>query len=172
MNPATSKVPVNESPSTTTEVVNPTTDKVLVDESPLITIEVDNPTTNKVFVNESPSTTTEVVNPTTNKVLVNESPSITTEVVNPTIDSEGNEGGQTNLQGGPTMLKVETTRPPVHDHIAQRKELRKEKNRKHKHASHANLAVANDKTKGLLLSTLASSGSCECSHTFSTKGAG
>jgi hypothetical protein len=69
------------------------------------------------------------------------------------------------------MLGVETTRPLVHDHIAQRNELRKEKNRKHKHVSRARLAISNDKTKGLLLSTSASSGSNECSHTFSTKGA-
>ncbi len=101
----------------------------------------------------------EVVNPTTNRVHVDESPFATIEVVNPSIDSEGNGGGQTNLQGGPTMLGAKTTRPPVHDHIAQRKELRKEKNKKHKQASCAKLAAVNDKTKGLLLSTSASNGS-------------
>ncbi len=68
--------------------------------------EVDNPTTNKVPSDESPFAATKVVNPTTDRVLADESPSITTEVVNPTIDSEGNGGGQTNLQGGPTMPRV------------------------------------------------------------------
>jgi hypothetical protein len=85
-----------------------------------------------VHVDESPFSTIEVINPTIDRVLANESPSITTKVVNPTIDSEGNGGRQTNLQGRPTMPRAKTTRPPVHDHIAQRKELRKEKNRKHK----------------------------------------
>jgi hypothetical protein len=33
------------------------------------------------------------------------------------------------------MLGAKTTRPPVHDHIVQREKLRKEKNRKNKHAS-------------------------------------
>ncbi len=112
-----------------------------------------------------------VVNPTINKVLNDESPSITSKVVNPTINNEGNGGGQTNLQGRPTMLRAKPTRPPVHDHIAQREELRKEKKKKHKQTSCARLATTNDKTKGLLLSTLASNGSSECSRTFSTKGA-
>jgi hypothetical protein len=56
------------------------------------------------------------------------------------------------------MPGAKTTRPLVHDHIAQRKELRKEKNRKHKHVSCVRLVAANDKTKGLLLSTSTSSG--------------
>jgi hypothetical protein len=100
-----------------------------------------------VHVDESPFSTTKIINPTTNRVLFYESPSATIEVVDPTIDSECNGGRQTNLQGGPTMPGVETTRPLVHDHIAQREELRKEKNRKHKQASCARLAVTNDKTK-------------------------
>jgi hypothetical protein len=70
------------------------------------------------------------------------------------------------LQGRPTMPRVESTRPLVHDHIAQREELKKEKNRKHKQASCARLATANDKTKGLLLSTSTSNGSSECNCTF------
>jgi hypothetical protein len=82
-----------------------------------------------VPTNESPFIAIEVVNPTTNKVLADESPSATTEVVHPTIDSEGNGGRQTNLQGRPTMPRVETTRALVHDHIAQREELMMEKNR-------------------------------------------
>jgi hypothetical protein len=170
VNPTIDKVIVNESPSAAIKVDNPTTNKVGVDESPFAAIEVVNPTTERVYVNESPFATTKVVNPTTNKVLADESPSITIEVVNPTINSEGNGGGQTNLQGGPTMPRAKTTRPPVHDHIAQREELRKEKNKKHKQGSRAILAAASDKTKGLLLSTSASSGSNECSCTFSTKG--
>ncbi len=121
------RVPINEAPYATTKVVNPTIDRVLVD--------------------ESPSTAIKVVNPTTNKVLADKSPSTTTEVVYPTIDSEGNGGGQTNLQGRPTMPRVETTRPLVHDHIAQREELRKEKNRKHKQASCVRPTATNDKTK-------------------------
>jgi hypothetical protein len=133
--------------------------RVLVDESPSIATEVVNPTIDRVIADESPSATTKIISLTKNKVLAYESPSITTEVVYPTIDSEGNGGGQTNLQGGPTMLRAKTTRPLVHDHIGQREELRKEKNRKHKQASCVRLVAANDKTKGLLLSTLASSGS-------------
>jgi hypothetical protein len=45
------------------------------------------------------------------------------------------------------MPRAETTRPLIHDHIVQREELRKEKNRKHKQASCARLIVTNDKTK-------------------------
>jgi len=163
-NPTTNRVCADESPSIATKVVNPTTNKVLENESPSTTAEVVNPTTNKVLTNESPYVAIKVVNPTINKVLVDESPSITTKVVNPTIDSESNGGGQTNLQGRPTMPRVESTRPLVHDHIAQREELRKEKNRKHK--QRARLATANDKTKGLLLSTSTSNGSSECNRTF------
>jgi hypothetical protein len=57
------------------------------------------------------------------------------------------------------MPRAKTTRPLVHDHIGQKEELRKEKNKKHKQASCVRLATTNDKTKGLLLPTLASSGS-------------
>jgi hypothetical protein len=48
--------------------------------------------------------------------------------------------------------------------------IRKEKDRKLKQSSCAGLAASSDKTKGLLLSTLASSGLGECNCTFSTKG--
>jgi hypothetical protein len=82
-----------------------------------------------VPTNESTFTAIEVVNPTTNKVLADESPFATTKVVHPTIDSEGKGGRQTNLQGRHTMPRVETTRALIHDHIGQRKELMKEKNR-------------------------------------------
>ncbi len=75
---------------------------------------------NMVPIDESPFATTKVVNPTTNKVPTDESPSTTIKVVNPTMDNECNGGRQTNLQGGPTMLGAKTTRPLVHDHIAQR----------------------------------------------------
>jgi hypothetical protein len=92
-------------------------------------------------VDESPFATIEVVNPTTNMVHVDESPSTT-------INNECNERRQRNLQGGPTMPGAETTRPLVHDHITQREELRKEKNRKHKQTSHARLVITNNKTKG------------------------
>ncbi len=101
-----------------------------------------------VHVDESPFATIEVVNPTTNRVHVDVSPFATIDVVNPTIDSECNGGRQTNLQGGPTMRGAKTTRPLVHDHIPQREELKKEKNRKHKQASRARLIVTNDKIKG------------------------
>jgi hypothetical protein len=47
------------------------------------------------------------------------------------------------------MPRVKTTRPPVHDQIAQREKLRNEKNGKHKQASCARLTTTNDKTKGL-----------------------
>jgi len=60
----------------------------------------------RVPINESPFTATKVVNPTTYKVLADELPFSTTEVVHPTIYSEGNGGGQTNLQGRPTMPRV------------------------------------------------------------------
>ncbi len=83
-----------------------------------------------VPIDESPFATTKVVNPTTNKVPTDESPSATIKVVNPTMDNECNEGRQTNLQKGPTMLGAKTARPLVHDHIAQREELRKEKKQK------------------------------------------
>jgi hypothetical protein len=102
-----------------------------------------------VPINKSPFAATKVVNPTTYKVLADELPFATTEVVHPTIYSEGNGGGQTNLQGRPTMPRVETTRLPVHDCIAQREELRTEKNTMHKQASCARLTITNDKTKGL-----------------------
>jgi hypothetical protein len=170
VNPTINRVLANESPFVATKVHNPTTNKIHVDESPFATTKVVNPTTNRVLIKESPFAATKVVNPTTNRVLTDESPSITIKVVTPTIDSEGNGGGQTNLQGGSTMPGAKTTRPPSHDHIAQREELRKEKNRKHKQALHVRLATTNDKTKGLVLSTLTSSGSGECSCTFSTKG--
>jgi hypothetical protein len=117
---------------------------VLANESPFATIKVVNPTTNRGFPNESPFAPTEVVNPTIDKIITNESLFVTIEVVNPTIDCEGNAGGQTNLQGGPTMPRAKTIRPLIHDHIAQRKELRKRKNRKHKQTSHAKLATTND----------------------------
>jgi hypothetical protein len=67
-----------------------------------------------VHADESPFATIKVVNPTTNRVPADESPSATIKVVNPTIESEGNGRGQTNLQGGPTMLGAETTRPLIH----------------------------------------------------------
>jgi hypothetical protein len=131
---------------------------VLVNESPSVPLRLLIPPQIGFMLMNHHMLPLEVVNPTTNRVHVDESPFATIEVVNPSIDSEGNGGRQTNLQGRPTMPRAKTTRPPVHDHIAQRKELRKEKNRKHKHASYARLVAANDKTKRLLLSTSTSSG--------------
>jgi hypothetical protein len=79
------RVPINESPSTTTMVVNPITNGFLLMNHHLLPLKL--------------------LSHYANRVHVDESPSVTTEVVHPTIDSEGNGGGQKKLQGRPPHAK-------------------------------------------------------------------